>query len=511
MRRSLRPGQASANQATEDGPVGGVVAVVVARGAASPGQSLGQQLGGQQRVGLEVAQHRGRRHEARRPARRCRRPRAGASSAAISVAQLLGARLPSRRGPTASPTSGSGSGAAPSPALAPLGRPPRAASGERSGSRLSGRAHTPSRSSARRSCRQRVAQRGPRRGGPAGRRRRRWPAPSAPSQRAGGRATAGRLAVLARGEPADQPVAAVARPPPRRRRPCGTARCGRCPRRCRTARPCAPAGGVGSQGGSVPRSTEASTERAVSAGRRYELSTSVSMIVTYAPWRLVLEPRTTMVPPADVLPDVLPTDRLTARGMPVPEIRSRAAPHRRPPQRRHRGRHAGPRPSAPSALAVWIGHPLAYVAAFVLMGPAFARFAILGHEAAHKLLFTNKALERPRRPLGASPTRPSCPLDAYRRGHFAHHKDEFGPDEPDMNLYDGYPITRASFRRKLLARRPRHLRLEEPQGPALRVQEQGRPPGARSASSVMQLPLIAAGDRSSAAGGSTRCCGWRRG
>src|SRR5688572_31433148 len=33
-------------------------------------------------------------------------------------------------------------------------------------------------------------------------------------------------------------------------------------------------------------------------------------------------------------------------------------------------------------LAVWIGHPLAYVVAFVFMGPVFARFAILGHESA---------------------------------------------------------------------------------------------------------------------------------
>ena len=41
------------------------------------------------------------------------------------------------------------------------------------------------------------------------------------------------------------------------------------------------------------------------------------------------------------------------------------------------------------------------------------------------------------------------PLDAYRRGHFAHHKDEFGPSEPDLNLYNGYPITEASFRRKM--------------------------------------------------------------
>jgi fatty acid desaturase len=31
----------------------------------------------------------------------------------------------------------------------------------------------------------------------------------------------------------------------------------------------------------------------------------------------------------------------------------------------------------------------------------------------------------------------------------AHHRREFGPDEPDRALYDGYPISRASFRRKL--------------------------------------------------------------
>src|SRR5690606_38135923 len=41
------------------------------------------------------------------------------------------------------------------------------------------------------------------------------------------------------------------------------------------------------------------------------------------------------------------------------------------------------------------------------------------------------------------------PLEAYRSSHFAHHKDELGPNEPDMNLYVGYPITRSSFRRKL--------------------------------------------------------------
>jgi fatty acid desaturase len=32
----------------------------------------------------------------------------------------------------------------------------------------------------------------------------------------------------------------------------------------------------------------------------------------------------------------------------------------------------------------------------------------------------------------------------------AHHRDEFGPDEPDIPLYRGYPIGRASMRRKLV-------------------------------------------------------------
>jgi fatty acid desaturase len=32
----------------------------------------------------------------------------------------------------------------------------------------------------------------------------------------------------------------------------------------------------------------------------------------------------------------------------------------------------------------------------------------------------------------------------------AHHRQEFGPDEPDIPLYAGYPISGASFRRKLV-------------------------------------------------------------
>ena len=52
--------------------------------------------------------------------------------------------------------------------------------------------------------------------------------------------------------------------------------------------------------------------------------------------------------------------------------------------------------------------------------------------------------ERLRRPLGAR--LPALRVaDLCPRGHVAHHKDEFGPNEPDLNLYNGYPITGASI------------------------------------------------------------------
>lgn len=157
--------------------------------------------------------------------------------------------------------------------------------------------------------------------------------------------------------------------------------------------------------------------------------------------------RLTVVPAAEALPDVLPTERLTESGMAVPELRAEL---RRIDDVRNIGSVllTWAQALGTVAAAVWAGHPLAYLAAIVLMGPAFARFAILGHESAHKLLFSNKRWnDAVGRWLVAYPS--FVPLEAYRRGHFAHHKDEFGPNEPDLNLYEGYPITPASFRRKL--------------------------------------------------------------
>src|ERR1051325_9075859 len=98
--------------------------------------------------------------------------------------------------------------------------------------------------------------------------------------------------------------------------------------------------------------------------------------------------------------------------------------------------------------AVWIDRWYVWVLAFLLMGRAHAQFAALMHESAHRLLFRNRAVnDWVGRWLLGFPA--FTPLDVYRRGHMAHHRDEFGPDEPDIPLYRGYPIARDSFRRKL--------------------------------------------------------------
>ncbi len=93
--------------------------------------------------------------------------------------------------------------------------------------------------------------------------------------------------------------------------------------------------------------------------------------------------------------------------------------------------------------------PIAWLPVFVLMGRAHAQFASLMHEAAHRLLFSKKSInDFVGRWLIGYPSFTNT--DAYRRVHMAHHREEFGPNEPDIPLYANYPISPASFRRKLL-------------------------------------------------------------
>src|SRR6266850_198046 len=132
----------------------------------------------------------------------------------------------------------------------------------------------------------------------------------------------------------------------------------------------------------------------------------------------------TMVPPADARPEVLPTERLTATGMPVPQVRAELR-------------------RIPNLANAWTVAFLWLSTIGIVVGAVW-----ISHQAAHRLLFSNKRInDFVGRWIVGYPAFVST--DLYRRGHMAHHKDEFGPNEPDMNLYNGYPITRASMRRKL--------------------------------------------------------------
>lgn len=156
----------------------------------------------------------------------------------------------------------------------------------------------------------------------------------------------------------------------------------------------------------------------------------------------------TMVPPSALLPDVLPTERLGPTGKAVPEVRAEL---RRIPNLRNAVAVASCwlQALAPSIIAASIGTWWAWAIAFLFMGRSMAMFASLAHEASHRLLFSNKRLNDVvgRWVVGAPGW---VPTDLYRRGHMAHHREEFGPNEPDMNLYRGYPCGRDSLRRKLV-------------------------------------------------------------
>jgi fatty acid desaturase len=154
-----------------------------------------------------------------------------------------------------------------------------------------------------------------------------------------------------------------------------------------------------------------------------------------------------MVPDPSVLADVLPTDRLNERAKPTRPLRDEL-------------RHFSNTRNAITVIgallqsfgvviaAALINTWWSYLLAFVLMARGHVCLNILAHEAAHRLLFTNRRMnDGVGRWLLGYPTYQA--MLAYRRVHFAHHRDEMGPDEPDLGLYAGYPVSRDSWRRKL--------------------------------------------------------------
>lgn len=147
------------------------------------------------------------------------------------------------------------------------------------------------------------------------------------------------------------------------------------------------------------------------------------------------------------LPASLPTDRLNERGRPTGALRDEL--RRIPDLRNVVAVVATLLQSFGVVIAAAVVHTWwAYLIAFVLLARGHVCLNILAHEAAHRLLFSNRhANDLVGRFLLAYPTYQA--MLVYRRAHFAHHRDEMGPDEPDLGLYAGYPISRDSWRRKL--------------------------------------------------------------
>jgi fatty acid desaturase len=155
-----------------------------------------------------------------------------------------------------------------------------------------------------------------------------------------------------------------------------------------------------------------------------------------------------MQPDVASLPVFAPTELVRADGRPQPAFRDEL---RRIPSWRNAWAVAFVwiQTLGIVALAVWWGNPIGYALAFLLMGRAHAQLASLMHESAHRLLFADRRVnDAVGRWLCGYPIFTST--DAYRRVHMAHHRHEFGPDEPDIPLYADYPISAASFRRKLV-------------------------------------------------------------
>jgi fatty acid desaturase len=100
------------------------------------------------------------------------------------------------------------------------------------------------------------------------------------------------------------------------------------------------------------------------------------------------------------------------------------------------------------ALVAWLPNPITYLIAVMLIGSRQLGLMILMHDGAHGCLSRNE-----RRNLWLSQWLCAWPVlaetRAYRRYHLAHHAHTQQPDDPDLVLSAPFPITRASYRRKL--------------------------------------------------------------
>lgn len=104
---------------------------------------------------------------------------------------------------------------------------------------------------------------------------------------------------------------------------------------------------------------------------------------------------------------------------------------------------------AAGALVVLWPNPLTVALAIMAIGARQLGLAILMHEAAHRALHPNPAVnDWAGEWLCAAPTGAS--LEAYRPYHLAHHRFTEQPEDPDLILSRPFPVSRASLWRKIV-------------------------------------------------------------
>lgn len=104
--------------------------------------------------------------------------------------------------------------------------------------------------------------------------------------------------------------------------------------------------------------------------------------------------------------------------------------------------------AAMAVYSLW-PNPLTFLAAVIIIGGRQLGLAILQHDAAHGVLTRTKWLnEWVGQWLCAYPVLGN--MITYRHYHLEHHRRTQQPDDPDIGLSAPFPITRASFKRKMI-------------------------------------------------------------
>ncbi len=156
-----------------------------------------------------------------------------------------------------------------------------------------------------------------------------------------------------------------------------------------------------------------------------------------------------MLPAEGAISEFTGSDRLRPDGRPKPELRAELRKIPNAVNAFHTVFNLA-LPFIYIGTAVAVDHPVTWVLAFLAMAVYFQRILTLHHEAAHRLLFSKKAVNDwvGEKLIGWLVFGDGG--NGYRLAHTQHHRDEFGDKEPDFLLYANYPISMASMRRKML-------------------------------------------------------------